>query len=74
MEKLIHIKLKEILQERKMEQKELAEKTGLSTRTISELCNNKSKHIPKEALEKISIALNLESIEQLITFRNDDTN
>ena len=64
----IEIKLKEILKRLNMEQKELAELTGLSSRTISELVNNKTERIPKTALVKIAIALNIIDIRELIDF------
>lgn len=34
-----------------MTQKELAEKTGIRVTTISDMCNNKSKHIPLDTLD-----------------------
>lgn len=67
----IEIKLKELLKEINMEQKELAELTGLSSRTVSELVNNKTERIPKAALVKIAIALNVNDIRELIDFVED---
>ncbi|WP_342532792.1 helix-turn-helix transcriptional regulator [Lysinibacillus sp. FSL K6-0057] len=67
----IEIKLKELLKKINMEQKELAELTGLSSRTISELVNNKTERIPKTALVKIAIALNVNDIRDLIDFAKD---
>lgn len=63
----MELRLKEILADRGMEQKELAELTGLTTRTISELCNNKSKQYPKGALEKIMTALELREPNDLFS-------
>lgn len=34
-----------------MTQKDLAEKTGIRVTTISDMCNNKSKHIPLDTLD-----------------------
>ncbi len=34
-----------------MTQKELAKKTGIRVTTISDMCNNKSKHIPLDTLD-----------------------
>ncbi|MFJ7407552.1 MULTISPECIES: helix-turn-helix domain-containing protein [unclassified Lysinibacillus] len=58
-------RLKILLAERDMNQKDLAEKTGLTTRLISEIANNKVKMYPKEALEKIMVALNIDNIGEL---------
>ncbi|MGE7840767.1 helix-turn-helix domain-containing protein [Lysinibacillus sp. NPDC093712] len=67
----IEIKLKELLQKLNMEQKVLAELTGLSSRTISELVNNKTERIPKTALVKIANALNISDIRELIDFTDE---
>ncbi len=65
----MELRLKEILTERGMEQKELAELTGLTTRTVSELCNNKSKQYPKGALEKIMTALDIRDMNELFIIK-----
>ncbi|MCY9090969.1 helix-turn-helix transcriptional regulator [Bacillus mojavensis] len=59
------LRLKEILNERHIEQKDLAAMTGLSTRTISELCNNKTKRYPSDALERIVLALEITDANEL---------
>ncbi|MEC2233886.1 helix-turn-helix transcriptional regulator [Bacillus subtilis] len=59
------LRLKEILRERHIEQKDLAVMTGLSTRTISELCNNKTKRYPSDALERIVLALEITDANEL---------
>ncbi|WP_198520140.1 helix-turn-helix domain-containing protein [Geobacillus thermodenitrificans] len=66
MARKIRLKLREILKQRNIEQKELAEKTGLSVRTISELCNNITKRYPKEALERIADALEIDDVNELL--------
>ncbi|WP_171355725.1 helix-turn-helix transcriptional regulator [Geobacillus sp. MR] len=66
MARKIRLKLRDILNERDIEQKELAEKTELSVRTISELCNNITKRYPREALERIADALEIDDISELI--------
>lgn len=68
----IEIKLKELLKERNIEQKQLAEMTDLTERTISELVNNKVKRVPKEAIEKIAVALNIENLNDLITLVKEE--
>lgn len=50
---LIKCKLKVLLAEHDMNQRELAEKTGIRASSISEMCNNKAKHIPIETIDKI---------------------
>lgn len=67
----IEIKLKSLLKELNMEQRELAELTGLSSRTVSELVNNKIERIPKTALTRIAEALEIKDIRQLIDFKNE---
>ncbi|XHU91586.1 helix-turn-helix domain-containing protein [Lysinibacillus fusiformis] len=57
-----------------MNQKDLAEKTGLTTRLISEIANNKVKMYPKEALEKIMVALNIDNIGELFQTVNEADN
>ncbi|MEH6992622.1 helix-turn-helix transcriptional regulator [Neobacillus drentensis] len=69
----VEIKLKDLLKERNIEQKQLAEMTGLTERTISELVNNKVKRMPKEAIEKIANALELDNINDIIAFVNEET-
>lgn len=65
-------RIKVLLAERDMNQKDLADKTGLTTRLISEIVNNKVKMYPKEALEKIMVALEINDIGELFTTVNKD--
>jgi putative transcriptional regulator len=65
-------KIKVLLAERDMNQKDLADKTGLTTRLISEIVNNKVKMYPKEALEKIMVALEVNDIGELFTTIYED--
>ncbi len=65
-------RLKILLAERDMNQKDLAEKTGLTTRLISEIANNKVKMYPKEALEKIIVALQINDLNELFSLINED--
>ncbi|QHA36877.1 helix-turn-helix domain-containing protein [Rossellomorea marisflavi] len=74
MEKVIEVKLRQILKEKGIGQKELAEKTGLTERTISELCNNKIRRYPKDALEKIVSTLNLTSMDTLMEIKEAASN
>lgn len=61
----MELRLKEILEERRIEQKELAEMTGLSTRTVSQLCSGKMKRYPREALMEIIDVLEIKDANEL---------
>ena len=50
---MIKFTLKVQLAKKEMSQKELAEATGIRPSTISAICNNKIKHLPVEAIDKI---------------------
>lgn len=65
-------RLKILLAERDMNQKDLADKTGLTTRLISEIANNKVKMYPKEALEKIMVALEIKDLSELLKSVKDE--
>ncbi len=55
---MIKFRVKVMLAEREMTQKELAEKTGIRPPTISAICLGTVKHFPIEALDKICEVLN----------------
>lgn len=69
MELKIEIKLYQLLLDRKMTYQELSNITGLSIRTISELVNNKTERIPKNAICKIAEALEIDDIREIIDFK-----
>lgn len=50
---MIKFTLKVQLAMKEMSQKELSEATGIRPSTISAICNNKIKHLPVEAIDKI---------------------
>lgn len=66
-------RLKVLLAEKDMSQKDLAEQTGLTTRLISEIANNKVKMYPKDALEKIMIALEVKNLGDLLQRIDEET-
>lgn len=68
---IINIKLKQLMKEFNVTQRDLEKMTGLSRRTISELSNNKMERIPKSALSKIGEAFALEDIRDLIDFQKE---
>lgn len=71
MEYIIEVKLKQLMKEFDVTQRELEKKTGLSRRTISELSNNKIERIPKTALSKIAEVFVLDDVRDLIDFKKE---
>jgi putative transcriptional regulator len=61
----MELRLREILKERGIEQKELAERTGLSNRHISELCTNKIKRVPRDSIAIIARELHITDANEL---------
>lgn len=66
MTRTIRVTLREQLKNRGITQAELAQRTGLTTRTISELCSGKMKQYPRKALESIAEVLHINDISQII--------
>lgn len=64
----IYIKLKEILHDRKISQKELSKMTGIRPAAISEIANNQRSTINKDQIEKIAEVLNISKLSDLIVF------
>ena len=62
------VRLKHVLSERGMTQKELVELTGLRAAAVSEFANNRRSAINTEHLLKIAEALNIKDISQLVRF------
>lgn len=67
----IRIKLSEILDERGLKQSQLAEMADVRPNAISNLCRGYVDRLSIEHLEKISDALQLTSISELIELEND---
>lgn len=65
----ITIKLKDVLQQRGMTQKELAALTGLRQASISEMSRGKRTSINKEHLSIIATKLGITNIQELIDFK-----
>ena len=70
--RIIKVKLKERLNERGIGQKQLAEMTNLTERTISELANNKTLRYPKNAIETIAAALDITDMNDLLLLEEKD--
>jgi putative transcriptional regulator len=70
---ILKVRLKEILQERGMTQKELSELSGLRPNTISELAKNIRESINRKHLGKIAETLNIKDPNELLYFEEDKT-
>lgn len=66
---VFNIKLREILEQRGMTQKEFSELSGIREATISELVNSSRNTINKNHLSIIMDTLKLDSIDDLIEVR-----
>ena len=56
-DRMIKFKVKVMLAQKEMTQKDLAEKTGIRPPTVSAICTGSVKHLPVEALNKICAVL-----------------
>ena len=68
---MIKFKIKVMLAIREMNQKELAEKTGIRPPTISALCTGTAKHIPVDVLDRICNVLDCQPAD-LIEYITED--
>lgn len=68
----IEIRLGERMKERNIKQRQLADMTGLSVRTINELVNKLTKRIPVRAIEQIADVLEITDINDLLTLVDVD--
>lgn len=66
------LRLKAILHERGMTQKELAEITGLREATISEIAANARTTINKKNLAKVMNALDIEDLSEILTVYTEE--
>jgi len=66
----IKFRLKELLNDRNMTQKELVEKTGLRPNSISEMVNNQRSTINKEHAAAVANALGIEDLNELFELDN----
>ena len=65
MAKTAKLRLRVLLAEREWEQKDLAERTSLSARTISELYNNKTKSYTKHAIDELINVFEITDMNEL---------
>ena len=71
-EPMIKFKVKVMLAQRGMTQKELAERTGIRPPTISAICVGSVKHLPVEALDKICAVLECQPADLMEFVRNTE--
>ena len=67
----LKVQLKQILKEKNMTQKELAEKTGLKPSVISEIANNQRSAINRNYIELIAAALEITDIKEILTLAEE---
>lgn len=65
MTKTVKLRLRVLLAEREWEQKDLAERTTLSARSISELYNNKTKSYTKHSIDELVNAFDITDMNEL---------
>lgn len=70
---ILKTRLKEILNERGMSQKELSELTDLRPNTISDIAKNNRDSINREHIGKIAKALNIKDPSEILYFEKLDT-
>jgi putative transcriptional regulator len=68
---MVRIRIKYLLLEKNMSQKELCEKTGIGQMHISNVSNNKVKYLEFDKMEKILKALDAK-VQDLIEIVDDD--
>lgn len=68
----LQVKLKQLLENRGMTQKELAERTGLKPSVISELVNNQRSSINRNYIELVAKELNVKDIRDLVDLEKDE--
>lgn len=72
MGKTVKLRLRVLLAEREWEQKDLAERTTLSARTISELYNNKTKSYTKHSIDELVNAFGITDMNELMMIVDDE--
>ncbi|WP_314587903.1 helix-turn-helix transcriptional regulator [Paenibacillus terrigena] len=68
------IKLKEVLKDRGITQKQLDEMSGVPQSKISVMCNNKLQELNMGNVEKIAHALGITDISELLQFEAESKN
>ena len=74
MAKNVNFKLKELISNSNMTQKEIASKAGIRENTLSDLLKNDKKGIRFSTLEKLAIVFDIQDINEIITLVDETTN
>lgn len=64
--------LKQVLDKRGMEQKEIAQKAGVREATISDMCRDTNKMFSRNVLNKLVSELNITDMNELISIIDND--
>lgn len=74
MAKNVNFKLKELISNSNMTQKEIASKAGIRENTLSDLLKNDKKGIRFSTLEKLANVFDIQDINEIITLVDETTN
>ena len=74
MAKNVNFKLKELISNSNMTQKEIASKAGIRENTLSDLLKNDKKGIRFSTLEKLANVFDVQDINEIITLVDETTN
>jgi DNA-binding helix-turn-helix protein len=74
MTKNVNFKLKELISNSNMTQKEIASKAGIRENTLSDLLKNDKKGIRFSTLEKLANVFNIQDINEIITLVDETAN
>ena len=74
MTKNVNFKLKELISNSNMTQKEIASKAGIRENTLSDLLKNDKKGIRFSTLEKLAKVFDIQDISEIITLVDETTN
>ena len=74
MTKNVNFKLKELISNSNMTQKEIASKAGIRENTLSDLLKNDKKGIRFSTLEKLVNVFDIQDINEIITLVDETTN
>ena len=74
MTKNVNFKLKELISNSNMTQKEIASKAGIRENTLSDLLKNDKKGIRFSTLEKLANVFDIQDINEIVTLVDETTN
>mgnify|MGYP000460146036 FL=1 len=74
MTKNVNFKLKELISNSNMTQKEIASKAGIRENTLSDLLKNDKKGIRFSTLEKLANVFDIQDINEIITLVDETAN